>query len=392
VWSPSFVATGATEAQHEPRVVKLVVFGLSVSSAWGNGHATLWRGLCFALKKLGHRVVFFERDVPFYAAHRDALELCGCDVRLYGTWPAVCAQAEGELADADAAIITSYCPDAREAVQTVFASAVPVRAFYDLDTPITLRALHEGADVPYVPEDGLGAFDVVLSYTGGGALDELMRVLGATRVAPLYGSVDPHAHAPVAPSAAFAADLSYLGTYAADRHAAFERLFRSVARARPRSTFVLGGAQYPASCDLPANVRHFSHVRPSDHPSFYCSSSMTLNITREAMAAYGYCPSGRLFEAAACGVPILSDAWRGIDEFFEAGREILIATDTESALAALATSPSELQSLARRARERTLAEHTAARRAEQLLAILFEERGIAAATAVNDVPAARAAS
>jgi spore maturation protein CgeB len=363
--------------------VQLVIFGLSVSSAWGNGHATLWRGLCFALRQMGHRVVFFERDVPYYAAHRDPLEVCGCDVRLYPDWDSVRVEAQRELQGADAAIVTSYCPDAREATRAMLSSRVGVRAFYDLDTPVTIKALHDGASVNYVPEGGLGDFDVVLSYTGGRALSDLRTLLGARQVAPLYGSVDPRVHRPAPVSSRFAGDLSYLGTYAADRQAGFEQLFLGAARAHPEKSFVLGGAQYPVSFESTPNVKHFPHVAPAEHPSFYCSSALTLNITREAMAACGYCPSGRLFEAAACGVPILSDAWRGLEQFFEPDREILLVTDTDSVLQALDTDPAVLRAMAERARERTLVEHTAVRRAEQLVSILFATSAQSVARAVG---------
>jgi spore maturation protein CgeB len=57
--------------------MKIVVFGLTISSSWGNGHATLWRGLCRALASRGHRVVFFERNVSYYAMNRDLHEVPG---------------------------------------------------------------------------------------------------------------------------------------------------------------------------------------------------------------------------------------------------------------------------------------------------------------------------
>ncbi len=351
--------------------MKIVVFGLSISSAWGNGHATLWRGLCVALQRKGHRVVFFERDTPYYAAHRDPPEVCGCDLRLYRDWHDALGAARREVADADAAIVTSYCPDGISAADLIFSSAVRLSAFYDLDAPVTLAAVRAGQHVSYLPREGLAAFDIVLSYTGGKAIHDLRALLGARRVAPLYGSVDPAVHAPCAPSDRAYADLSYLGTYATDRHAAFESLFLGAARRRPEARFALAGAQYPEDISFPPNVSHRAHVAPADHPAFYCSSSLTLNITRQAMTESGYCPSARLFEAAACGVPVISDWWPGLDCFFEPGREILVAHDTECVLAALSLSPLARAKLAERARARVLLEHTAERRADQLLDLLF---------------------
>jgi spore maturation protein CgeB len=347
--------------------MKLVIFGLTISSSWGNGHATLWRGLCRALAKLGHRVVFFERDVPYYALHRDLLELPGTDLRLYPDWESILPAARREVADADAAMVTSYCPDGVPASALVLATAGPLAVFYDLDTPITLERLRRGEAVPYLPAEGLGGFDLVLSYTGGRALDELRLRLGARRVAPLYGSVDPEAHRPADPAADFRGDISYLGTYAADRQEALERLFLAPAKRLPKKRFVLGGAQYPVDFPWGGNVFFVRHLPPADHPAFYASSPLTLNVTRAAMAEMGYCPSGRLFEAAACGAAVLSDTWEGLDRFFEPGREIFAARSTEEVADVLSLPAEEVRRVARAARLRTLAEHTAERRAGEML-------------------------
>ncbi len=351
--------------------MNLVVFGLAVSSSWGNGHAALWRGLIGALVRARHRVVFFERDAPWYAEHRDLDALPdGARLVLYTDWAAVLPEARRSLEGADAAIVTSYCPDGRAASALVLDSAVAARCFYDLDTPVTLARFEAGEDVEYLPRNGLGGFDLALSYTGGEALAGLRRHLGAGRVAPLYGSVDPAVHRPAKPAPQYRADLSYLGTFAADRQAALERLFIAPANRRPRQRFLIGGAQYPADFPWAANIFFVRHLPPAEHPSFYASGRLTLNVTRAAMARMGYCPSGRLFEAAACGVPILSDGWAGLDEFFEPGRDILVAHTTEDALAALDLSDATLAAIARDARERVLAEHTAQRRASELITAL----------------------
>jgi spore maturation protein CgeB len=349
--------------------MKLVVFGLSVTSAWGNGHATLWRGLLRALAADGHRVVFFEKDTPHYAAHRDHPDGEGYDVVVYPGWKEIAPRAAREVAGADVAMVTSFCGDARAACELVLRSRAE-RVYYDLDAPVTLDALARGDDVPYLPEEGLGGFDLVLSYTGGEALIALQERLGARRTAPLYGSVDLATHGRGARHDAFVNDLSYLGTYAEDRHATVERLFLETARARPAHRFLLGGPMYPPDRRRPANVTWLPHVAPPDHPAFYGSSRLTLNVTRGAMASMGYCPSGRLFEAAACGAPIVSDAWTGLDEFFEPDREILVARSTGDVLAALSLGKDELATLARRARERVLAEHTAVRRARELVTLV----------------------
>ncbi len=349
--------------------MRIVIFGLAVSSSWGNGHAALWRGLIGALLSAGHRVVFFERDVPYYREHRDLWTLpAGGELALYPDWPAALPHMRAALAAADVGIVTSYCPDALAATQLLQDSKAAVRCFYDLDTPVTLARLDAGEAVDYIGPDGLAGFDLVLSYTGGGALDALRTRLGARRVVPIYGSVDPALHRPAPPRPQYDALLSYLGTYAADRQAALERLFVEPARALPDQRFVIGGAQYPDGFPWTPNTFFVRHLPPPEHPAFYCSSRVTLNVTRDAMARMGWCPSGRLFEAAACEVPILTDAWAGLDSFFEPGREILVAHSTEDALVALRTAPGDLAAIARRARERTLSEHSAERRAAEMVA------------------------
>jgi spore maturation protein CgeB len=348
--------------------MKLVVFGLSVSSAWGNGHATLWRGILRALAASGHEVVFFERDTPFYAKHRDLPVGDGYEIVVYPSWDAVRGRADDALRSADVAIVTSYQADALAAAAAVDAApCCCARVFYDLDTPVTLDLLDRGEVVPWLPPGGLGAFDLVLSFTGGRSLDALVQRLGARRVAPLYGCVDTRTHHPVPPRPEWTCDLSYLGTYAADRQDAVDRLFLDVAERQPARWFLLGGPMYPDGMRRPANALFIPHVEPADHPAFYGSSRMTLNLTRGAMKTVGFCPSARLFEAAACGTPIVSDAWEGLETFFEPGRELLVASTTDDALAALALPPAALADLARRARERTLAEHTAERRAAELV-------------------------
>ncbi len=360
--------------------MRLVVFGLTVSSSWGNGHATLWRALIHALARQGHSVTFFERDVSYYAAHRDVTELPRGELVLYPSWEAVRDRARRALDDADVAMTTSYCPDATEAAALMLHAreanrGAPLATFYDLDTPVTFARLDAGERVPYLPTDGLGAFDLVLSYTGGRALDALRTRLGARRVAPLYGSVDPAVHRPAAPRDAWRCDLSYIGTYAADRQAAVDALFLEPARRRPDTRFMLAGSQYPADFAWTPNTWYLAHLPPADHPAFYASSRLTLNTTRGAMAAMGWCPSGRLFEAAACGVPILTDTWDGLDAFFTPGDEILLARTADDAMAALARPDAELREIARRARERTLDEHTADRRARELVAAIESAAG-----------------
>jgi spore maturation protein CgeB len=346
--------------------MKIVIFGLTISSSWGNGHATLWRGLCRALAERGHCVVYFEQDRPYYASHRDYVTLPNGRLHIYSAWNDVVPLARNELSGADAAIVTSFCGDGIAATELMLESSARIRAFYDLDTPITLDALESGHSVPYIGPRGLADFDLVLSYTGGRALDLLRSRLGAQRVAPLYGSVDPRVHRPVLPETRFAADLSYLGTYAADRQATLETLFIEPARRRPEQRFLIGGAQYPQEFPWAPNIYFVQHLEPAQHPAFFSSSRLTLNVTRRAMKAMGYCPSGRLFEAAACGTPIVSDAWEGLERFFTPNSEIMIAHTSEAVSDALQLPEGTLRRIARQARERVLNEHTALHRVFEL--------------------------
>lgn len=350
--------------------MRIVVFGLTISSAWGNGHATLWRGLCRALHAMGHDVLFFERDVPYYAEHRDMTGAPWCRLVLYEEWADIAVRAGQELAAADAGIVTSYCPDAQAASRAVLASRVARKVFYDLDSPVTLDRIQRGEPVDYLPESGFADFDLVLSYAGGSAMDGLKRYTGARVVAPLYGSVDPDVHCPVAPLQARSSDLSYLGTYSPDRQGPLDQLFIAPARVRRDLRFALAGSQYPADFPWTDNMLYLRHMPPPDHPSFFCSSRLTLNITRAPMAAAGYCPSGRLFEATACGTTVISDWWEGIDQFFEPSHEILIAHGTEDVLAGLELGDEERRRIAAAGRERTLDCHTARVRAAELADLL----------------------
>jgi spore maturation protein CgeB len=247
--------------------MKFVIFGLTISSSWGNGHATLWRGLCKALVRRGHRVVFFERDVPYYALNRDLTRLPHGELCLYASWQDALPVARGHLADADVAMVTSYCPDGVPASEAVLESPAAIRTFYDLDTPVTLARLEAGEAVEYIGPRGLGEFDLVLSYTGGRALTELQVRLGACRVAPLYGSVDPDAYRRTDTVERYRADLSYLGTYAADGQPALEEFLVEPARRLPGRRFVIGGAQYPVEFPWAGNIYFVRHLPPPSIPA-----------------------------------------------------------------------------------------------------------------------------
>jgi spore maturation protein CgeB len=350
--------------------VKIVIFGLTISSSWGNGHATLWRGLCKALIQRGQDVVFYERNVPYYAAMRDLDRIPGGRLELYDDWESIGSRAIADLGDADVAIITSYCHDGLAATKLVCEQGRVLRVFYDLDTPVTLARLDAGESVAYIAETGLRDFDLVLSYSGGQALTEFRTRLGARRVAPLYGHVDPDLHRPARPLPHYRADLSYLGTYSEDRQDALEELLVVPAQQQPDRKFLIGGAQYPQHFPWSSNIYFVRHLPPAEHSAFFCSSRLTLNVTRRAMVERGWCPSGRLFEAAACGAPIVSDVWEGLDAFFQPDEEIILAERSADVAAAVGLGDQELQTMARRARERALQEHSSGRRADELIHLL----------------------
>ena len=345
--------------------MKLVVLGLSLSSSWGNGHATTYRALLKAFAARGHAVSFLERDQPWYAEHRDLAAPDWCDLILYPDPPTL-ARHRALIAAADAVIIGSYVADGPAIIDQVQHAATGTIAFYDIDTPITLAKL-AGGDHEYLAPDNVPGLDLYFSFTGGPTLGTIERRWHARAARALYCSVDPHAYPPLATPERWA--LSYLGTWSADRQPALEALLIEPARARPDLAFAVAGPLYPADIDWPANVERIAHVPPADHAAFYAASRLTLNITRADMRTAGWSPSVRLFEAAACARPMISDRWPGLDQLFTPDHEILLADATADVLAAL--DRPDLAAIGQAARARVLAEHTAQVRAAQLEADLL---------------------
>ncbi len=351
--------------------MNITIFGLTLSSSWGNGHATPYRAIIRALHHRGHRVSFFEKDVDYYARRRDFAVCPYCELNLYTSWDDIRARALRQAAASDVVIVASYCPDGARVSDELLQLPHPLRVFYDLDTPITLQDLAV-SDLPYIRRAQIPGFDLYLSFTGGRILRELERTWGARMARPLYGCVDPDIHGRVPARQDFQCALSYMGTFAADRQHKVDALFLEPARRRTDARFVLAGSMYPRDWTWPANLHRFEHVAPADHPALYSSSRLTLNITRDGMARYGYCPSGRFFEAAACGTPLVTDAWEGLETFFAPGEELFLARNADDVLAALDCADNDLLYLAARARQRTLDEHTGDYRAAQMLSH-FEE-------------------
>ncbi len=351
--------------------MRLVVLGLSLTSAWGNGHATTWRALLRAFAARGHDVLFLERDVPWYASNRDLLRPDFCRLALYDSLSDL-DRWRAEISEADAVVVGSYVPEGVAVGRFVQQAARGVTAFYDIDTPVTLAKLERG-DEEYLSAALIPGYDVYFSFTGGPTLDLLMRRYGSPAARALYCSVDQAAYQPMDLPRRW--DLSYLGTYSSDRQPTLERLLLEPARRAPQLRFVVAGAQYPDSIAWPANVERIEHVPPADHPAFYAASRFTLNVTRADMIRAGYSPSVRLFEAAACATPVISDPWDGLETLFAPGQEILLATEPETVLDVLLHgSAAQRDRLAAAARRRVLGQHTAAHRA-----IEFETHLLAAA-------------
>ncbi|MES2712366.1 MAG: glycosyltransferase [Pseudomonadota bacterium] len=341
--------------------MRIVLLGLSLSSSWGNGHATTFRALLRAFAARGHDILFLERQVPWYAAHRDLAEPAYCRLAYYDsvaeleTW-------RDEITAADAVILGSFVPDGI-AVGDLVQRMARLPAFYDIDTPVTLAGLERGEE-SYIAARQISGFRLYLSFTGGPTLARLEGEYGSPAARQLYCSVDVDAYRPM--DLPHRWDLSYLGTYSDDRQPMLERLLLEPARRAPQRRFVVAGPQYPDSIAWPDNVERIAHLPPERHASFYAQSRFTLNVTRADMVRAGYSPSVRLFEAGACATPIISDAWRGLDELLRPGREILIAEDGDIVLQALAMEEPKRRAMATTLRTRILAEHSAARRAAEL--------------------------
>ncbi len=338
--------------------MKITIFGLSITSSWGNGHATTFRALCQALHRRGHRIVFFEHNVEWYQNNRDLPEPPYCDVRIFESWEEILPFVRTELRDSDVAMVGSYFPDGIAALEAVLASNVPVKAFYDIDTPITVRSLRENGRADYLLKSHLPELDIYFSFTGGPLLQLIQEDLGAPFAVPLYCSVDPDKYRERPADPRFTCDMSYMGTYAPDRQPKIDELLCVPARRLPDRKFIVAGPQYPSHIDWPENVERIMHLNPRHHAQLYSSSRITLNVTRREMVVAGYSPSVRLFEAAACGVAIASDNWPGLETFFTPGREILVATGSDDIVRYLKNyAVDELRRIGRAARDRVLAAH-----------------------------------
>lgn len=349
--------------------MKIVIYGLTITSSWGNGHATTYRSLAKALARQGHKIHFVEKDVEWYHNNRDLPDPEFCTVHLYDHWQQTSGDLLALAGDADVVLVGSYFPDAIVATRALLNSGYGPILFYDIDTPITIAQLREQGRTTYLEPSLIPLYDAYLSFTGGPVLAELEDDFGASWAVPFYCSVDSDLYQPVPVCPEFQSDLSYLGTYAADRQSKLMRYLNDPARRLPDRRFIVAGPQYPEDIAWQPNVRRMVHLSPGLHPCFYSSSRFSLNLTRADMVAAGYSPSVRLFEASACGAAILSDRWPGLEEFFAPGEEILLPSDaSEVADILTGISDEERARIGARARDRILSQHTSRHRAAQ-----FEE-------------------
>jgi spore maturation protein CgeB len=271
---------------------------------------------------------------------------------------------ENDVREADCVIVGSYVPDGVAVGEWVVETANGVTAFYDIDTPVTLAKLGRG-DHEYIAPDLIPRYDLYLSFTGGPTLGLIEEKYGSPAARAVYCSADETIYFPDESEIKW--DLGYMGTYSDDRQPALERLLIEPARRLPQLKFVVAGPKFPDAIDWPANVERIEHLPPSEHRRFYNSQRFTLNVTRADMVRAGFSPSVRLFEAGACGVPVISDRWDGIETFFRPGIEIALCESADDVLRVLtSTSEDARRSMGGLARQRVLKEHTAAHRAAEL--------------------------
>jgi spore maturation protein CgeB len=369
-----------------PPRLRIVVLGLSITSSWGNGHATTYRGLVRELAARGHDVLFLERDLEWYAANRDLPAPPYGRTELYASLAELKARFGAAVRGADLVVVGSFVPQGASIGRWVTRVANGVTAFYDIDTPVTLARLarREGG---YLTPELIPAYDLYLSFTGGPTLERLELEYGARAARALHCSVDPEVYFPEATRPRW--DLGYMGTYSEDRQPTLDRLLLEPARRWSAGRFTVVGPMYPADIAWPRNVRRTEHLPPSRHRRFYNAQRFTLNVTRADMIRAGWSPSVRLFEAAACGTPIVSDSWPGLDTLFEPGREIVVARTPDDVLRVLREMPEDARvRMGAAGRRRVLAQHTAAHRAAELEGYAVEllsrhPRRTAAATRVS---------
>jgi spore maturation protein CgeB len=354
--------------------MRIAFYGSSLLSSYWNGAATYYRGLLADLARRGYRITFYEPDAYDRQKHRDIDPPAWAEVRVYPANEDALREVMAEAAEADIVVKASgvgVFDD--ELLAGVMAAARPgaIKAFWDVDAPATLAEMrgHERHPLRRM----LPQLDIVFTYGGGPPVVEAYRGFGARRCVPIYNALDPSTHHPVAPEDRFAADLSFLGNRLPDREARVDQFFLAPARSLPEKSFLIGGAGWETK-EMPPNVRRLGHVYTREHNAFNRTALAVLNIARDSMAAVGYSPATRVFEAAGAGACIITDAWEGVEHFLKPGVEILVARDGNDVAELLRTLTRERAGeIGRHAFARVLADHTYVRRGGEVDHILREE-------------------
>jgi len=355
--------------------MRIAFFGSSLVSAYWNGAATYYRGIVRALHDRGHHVTFYEPDAYQRQQHRDMANPPWAKVVVYDATGSGVGRALQNARDADLVVKASgvgVFDQVLEAAVAALKSDSRLVAFWDVDAPATLDRVHADPADPFLPL--VPRYDVIFTYGGGDPVVRAYRQLGARQCVPIYNALDPQTHHPVHPDPRYTADLAFLGNRLPDREKRVEEFFLAPAAQLPAMQFLLGGAGW-LDKPMPANVRYLDHVYTPEHNAFNCTPRAVLNVSRDSMARYGFSPATRVFEAAGAAACLVTDAWEGIELFFEPGREILVARDgDEVSDRLLHLTVDRAREIGRSAYRRVLAEHTYAHRAREVENVLEGKR------------------
>jgi spore maturation protein CgeB len=351
--------------------MRIAFFASSLVSAYWNGAATYYRGIVRALHARGHRSTFYEPDAYGRQEHRDIDDPPWAEVVVYAATASAAHAAVESARGFDLIVKASGVgvnDELLEAAVLELRTADNLVAFWDVDAPATLDRVHHDARDPFLPL--IPRYDVIFTYGGGDPVVSAYSALGARQCVPIYNALDPATHFPVPPDPRYAGLVGFLGNRLPDREARVDEFFFTAAAKLPDAIFLLGGAGWGDKAKT-ANIRYFDHVYTRDHNAFNCTPRAVLNISRESMARYGYSPATRVFEAAGAGACLITDAWKGIEQFLDPGQEVLVAHDGQDVADLLRSlTPEHVRQLGRAGYRRVLAEHTYAHRAAQVEAIL----------------------
>ena len=357
--------------------MKIAFYGSSLLSSYWNGAATYYRGLLRDLAGRGYDVTFYEPDAFDRQQHKDIEPPEWARSVVYPATPEALAGVLQEAASADIVVKASGVGVFdTELLEGIIAHSRPdaTRIFWDVDAAATLDEMR--ADESHAVRKALPRLDMVLTYGGGPPVIEAYEGFGAARCIPIYNALDPTTHHPVEPDERFASDLAFLGNRLPDREARVEEFFLKAAALLPERSFLIGGNGWETK-GMPGNVRHLGHVYTHQHNAFNCTPLAVLNVARDSMAHIGFSPATRVFEAAGAAACLITDEWKGIEQFLKPDEEVLVARDGQDVAEHMrALTPERAKGIGEAALRRILAEHTYAHRGEQVDGILREERAV----------------